>query len=81
MSSATRRPGADCSICQATTWPTENVGSYGYPSALEPPSGCKFHPRCPHAMAVCKTDDPEFVKLADGREAACHLLSGPHATM
>ena len=48
-------------------------------SALEPPSGCKFHPRCPHAMAVCKTDDPKLVKLGDGREAACHLLSGPHA--
>ena len=27
-------------------------------SALEPPSGCKFHPRCPHVMAVCKTDNP-----------------------
>jgi oligopeptide/dipeptide ABC transporter ATP-binding protein len=50
-------------------------------SALEPPSGCKFHPRCPHAMAVCKTDNPQLVKLTDGREAACHLLSGPHATI
>jgi hypothetical protein len=30
-------------------------------------------------MAVCKTDDPKLVKLGDGREAACHLLSGPHA--
>jgi oligopeptide/dipeptide ABC transporter ATP-binding protein len=48
-------------------------------SALEPPSGCKFHPRCPHAMAVCKTDNPLLVRLADGREAACHLLTGPHA--
>ncbi|TYL71867.1 ATP-binding cassette domain-containing protein [Bradyrhizobium cytisi] len=46
-------------------------------SALEPPSGCKFHLRCPHAMAVCKTDNPPLIKLADGREAACHLLSGP----
>ena len=48
-------------------------------SALEPPSGCKFHPRCPHAMAVCKTDNPVLTTLADGRQAACHLLSGPHA--
>lgn len=47
-------------------------------SALEPPGGCKFHPRCPHAMAVCKTDDPALTTLADGRQAACHLLSGPH---
>jgi oligopeptide/dipeptide ABC transporter ATP-binding protein len=50
-------------------------------SALEPPSGCKFHPRCPHAMAVCKTDNPLLTKLADGREAACHLLTGPHAVL
>ena len=48
-------------------------------SALEPPSGCKFHPRCPYAFAPCKTDNPALVKLADGRQAACHLLSGPHA--
>jgi oligopeptide/dipeptide ABC transporter ATP-binding protein len=44
-------------------------------SALAPPSGCKFHPRCPQAMAVCKTDNPSLTKLADGREAACHLLT------
>jgi oligopeptide/dipeptide ABC transporter ATP-binding protein len=49
-------------------------------SALEPPSGCKFHPRCPHAIAVCKTDTPLLTRLADGREAACHLLTGPNAT-
>jgi oligopeptide/dipeptide ABC transporter ATP-binding protein len=48
-------------------------------SALEPPSGCKFHPRCPHVMAVCKTNNPQLMRLADGREAACHLLTGPHA--
>jgi oligopeptide/dipeptide ABC transporter ATP-binding protein len=48
-------------------------------SALEPPTGCKFHPRCPYAFAPCKTDNPALVKLADGRQAACHLLSGPHA--
>lgn len=44
-------------------------------SALEPPSGCKFHPRCPHVMAVCKTDDPALLRLPDGRQAACHLLT------
>ncbi|WP_027515820.1 oligopeptide/dipeptide ABC transporter ATP-binding protein [Bradyrhizobium sp. WSM1417] len=48
-------------------------------SALEPPGGCKFHPRCPYAMAVCKTDNPPLTKVADGREAACHLLSGASA--
>ena len=48
-------------------------------SALEPPSGCKFHPRCPYAMAMCKTDNPPLTRLDDGREAACHLLTGPDA--
>ena len=31
-------------------------------SALEPPSGCKFHPRCPYAMAMCKTDNPPLTR-------------------
>jgi oligopeptide/dipeptide ABC transporter ATP-binding protein len=44
-------------------------------SALAPPSGCKFHPRCPHVMPVCKTIDPVLTPLADGRRAACHLLN------
>jgi len=48
-------------------------------SALAPPSGCKFHPRCPHVMPVCKTTDPALAPLADGRRAACHLLSAEHA--
>lgn len=45
-------------------------------SALAPPSGCKFHPRCPHVMPICKTDDPALVRLPDARQAACHLLEG-----
>jgi oligopeptide/dipeptide ABC transporter ATP-binding protein len=44
-------------------------------SALHPPSGCKFHPRCPFVMPVCKTVDPALTVLADGRRAACHLLT------
>jgi peptide/nickel transport system ATP-binding protein len=44
-------------------------------SALAPPSGCKFHPRCPHVMPVCKTVDPALTPMADGRRAACHLLT------
>ena len=30
------------------------------PSLLDPPAGCRFYPRCPHAMEVCKKDPPEF---------------------
>ena len=43
------------------------------PSALRPPSGCRFHPRCPKAMAVCKTVDPPLKQLDAGRSVACHL--------
>jgi len=48
-------------------------------SALAPPGGCKFHPRCPHVMPVCKTTDPALTPLADGRRAACHLLTAEHS--
>jgi oligopeptide transport system ATP-binding protein len=43
------------------------------PSALKPPSGCRFHPRCPKAMDRCKTVDPPLVDLGAGRSVACHL--------
>jgi oligopeptide/dipeptide ABC transporter ATP-binding protein len=46
------------------------------PSPLNPPSGCHFHTRCPHAMPRCSTVEPPLISLADGRIAACHLL-GP----
>jgi oligopeptide transport system ATP-binding protein len=43
------------------------------PSALKPPSGCRFHPRCPRAMEKCKTVDPVLTDLGAGRAVACHL--------
>jgi len=43
------------------------------PSALNPPSGCRFHPRCPHAMAVCRSQDPPLRELDQRRSVACHL--------
>jgi oligopeptide transport system ATP-binding protein len=43
------------------------------PSALRPPSGCRFHPRCPKAMAVCRTVDPALTEVGGGRAVACHL--------
>jgi oligopeptide transport system ATP-binding protein len=45
------------------------------PSALRPPPGCRFHPRCPKAMAVCRTVDPPLAELGPGRAVACHLHS------
>jgi oligopeptide/dipeptide ABC transporter ATP-binding protein len=48
------------------------------PSPLNPPSGCAFHPRCPHAMPVCKDTLPTLVQAAPGHRSACHL-NGPAA--
>jgi oligopeptide/dipeptide ABC transporter ATP-binding protein len=49
------------------------------PSPLAPPSGCPFHPRCEHAMPVCREIRPELAELAPGRSAACHLHTIPKA--
>jgi oligopeptide/dipeptide ABC transporter ATP-binding protein len=46
------------------------------PSPIAPPSGCHFHPRCPHAMARCKTEAPPLREIAPGRLSACHLHEG-----
>ena len=43
------------------------------PSPLNPPSGCHFHPRCPHAMARCSSEVPQLRQIAPGRQSACHL--------
>jgi peptide/nickel transport system ATP-binding protein len=46
------------------------------PSPLNPPSGCHFHPRCPHAMARCKVEAPPLRQIAPGHLSACHLNEG-----
>ncbi|MEM7566101.1 MAG: oligopeptide/dipeptide ABC transporter ATP-binding protein [Pseudomonadota bacterium] len=43
------------------------------PSPLSPPPGCRFHPRCPIAVAACRVDDPALRPIVDNRLAACHL--------
>jgi peptide/nickel transport system ATP-binding protein len=43
------------------------------PSPLAPPSGCHFHPRCPHAMERCRVEAPALKEIAPGRRSACHL--------
>lgn len=43
------------------------------PSPLAPPSGCHFHPRCPHAMPRCAAEVPLLRAIAPGRLSACHL--------
>jgi peptide/nickel transport system ATP-binding protein len=43
------------------------------PSALDPPPGCRFHPRCPHAMTRCAVEAPVRKEAAPGHTVACHL--------
>jgi len=47
------------------------------PSLLAPPSGCRFHPRCPHVMEVCRSTPPPNVSVAPGHTAACWLHVAP----
>jgi len=48
------------------------------PSLLSLPSGCLFHPRCPHAMDICTTQVPSFEQVRPERWVACHLYEVSH---
>jgi peptide/nickel transport system ATP-binding protein len=52
--------------------PAAPLGSE-FPSALAPPSGCAFHPRCPKAAARCAEEDPRLATAGPGRSVACHF--------
>lgn len=43
------------------------------PSALSVPSGCRFHPRCPHSMDICSKVQPDLEEIESGHWVACHL--------
>lgn len=47
------------------------------PSPIDPPKGCHFHPRCPHAFERCRQEAPELRQVAPGRHTACHLHDSP----
>jgi oligopeptide/dipeptide ABC transporter ATP-binding protein len=46
------------------------------PSPVDPPPGCRFHTRCPHAEARCRVETPVMKEIAPGHFAACHLREG-----
>lgn len=53
----------------------QRVGIAGRPPALKnPPPGCRFAPRCPHATDRCRSEVPKFREIRPGRFVACHLL-------
>jgi oligopeptide/dipeptide ABC transporter ATP-binding protein len=59
---------------------TDYAGIAGIlPDYTEPPAGCRFHPRCPHAMPVCRTRPPEF-ELGGGHKSACWLHESADVT-
>jgi oligopeptide/dipeptide ABC transporter ATP-binding protein len=43
------------------------------PSLLDPPEGCRFHPRCKYAKDICKVQDPPYVVMGDGHISKCHF--------
>jgi oligopeptide/dipeptide ABC transporter ATP-binding protein len=46
------------------------------PSPINPPSGCRFHPRCPRRMTICEQTMPVMRSIAVGQSTACHLYPG-----
>jgi oligopeptide/dipeptide ABC transporter ATP-binding protein len=47
------------------------------PTPLDPPGGCRFHPRCPVAIDRCRSEEPSLVDIGGGHLAACHLAPPP----
>jgi len=46
------------------------------PSPITPPPGCRFHPRCPYVMDICRKEFPELVEVERKHQVACHLVCG-----
>jgi peptide/nickel transport system ATP-binding protein len=49
------------------------------PSPINPPSGCRFHTRCPFVFDRCRTEEPKLRQRVEGQWAACHLDALPTA--
>ena len=48
------------------------------PDLVEPPTGCRFHPRCPFAMDICSREKPPMVTVGPDHRVACHVWNGQH---
>lgn len=74
------RPNHPYSQALVSEIPTFETGKKSYhaikgeiPSPINPPKGCHFHPRCPHAHDRCRVEVPALKQVAPGRLSACHL--------
>lgn len=45
------------------------------PSLINPPPGCRFHPRCPYAKEICKKEEPPMIKIEEEHYVACWLYA------
>jgi len=45
------------------------------PDLINPPTGCRFHPRCPEAQPICRKEEPPMVQVGEGWMVACHLYA------
>lgn len=45
------------------------------PSPVNPPPGCRFHPRCPYAMEICKHKEPRIIEIENSHFVACHYVA------
>jgi oligopeptide transport system ATP-binding protein len=62
----------------AAGWSGRSVALHGdIPSPVNPPSGCRFHTRCPEAIEICRSVDPPTQNWPSGRTVACHLATAP----
>jgi oligopeptide transport system ATP-binding protein len=44
------------------------------PSPVNPPEGCRFHPRCPEVLTICSQQEPALLEIEPGHQVACHLF-------
>jgi oligopeptide/dipeptide ABC transporter ATP-binding protein len=66
-------PAIEANEVAGTAGPRERIVLEGeVPSPINPPAGCRFHPRCAYATEICRVERPQLELHANGRFAACH---------